>query len=64
MEEYERLELKLEAHRSKGRIEREVFLEQKVETIHREIVRKLQDNDDRMNNYHQVSVQCCCVQGS
>ena len=44
----------MEKHRSRGRIELELFLEKTAGQTHMEIVRKLKYSDDRMRSYHKV----------
>lgn len=53
--EYARLEIELEKHGSRGRIEMENFLDKQAEPAHDEIKRKLKTYDEKTTSYHQVS---------
>ena len=55
MSEYLKIETELRKHREEGRKEMEEFLVKKAEETHNEIVRQLRINDEKMNDYHQVS---------
>ena len=52
--EYARLEIELEKHRSRGRNEMENYLDNQAEPAHDEIKRKLKTYDETTTSYHQV----------
>ena len=54
--EYVRLEIELEKHRSRGRIKMEKFLDNQAAPTHDDMKNRLKLHDEQITSYHQVCV--------